>query len=160
MRFPRPRGGAYPADWGQFSIRVRRSAPTALQVLGSLNRYAELAQAFFARADSPQWWDSLAQARAAHPEGVAIRRFRFASERGWAISERIGWINCWGSRGAAELGLQQQDAAACAERMERTACGGRLLWLTAAPFDFSDESHRGRYAALMDHLAPNRHDGD
>src|SRR5687768_5952865 len=26
-RFPRPTGGAFPADWGQFSIQIRRSAP-------------------------------------------------------------------------------------------------------------------------------------
>ena len=160
MRFPRPKGGAYPADWGQFSVRVRSSAPAALQVLTSLGRYAELAQTFFARADSPQWWDSLAQARAAHPKALALGRLRFASQRGWAISERLGWINCWGSRAAAELGLQQQDAAACAERVECTADGGRLLWLTAAPFDFGDEGHRSRHAALMNHLAPHRHDGD
>jgi hypothetical protein len=157
-RFPRPIGGAYPADWAQFTIRIRAGAPDALKVLEGIRDYAGIAGAFFARADSPAWWDSRDRAKDRLP-AVEQARLRIPSEEGWAISERLGWINYFGPRAVDELGFTGSAAELGVEKIEDTADGGRLLWLSKAPFDFDDEAHRHRYLALMDRLEPHRHAG-
>lgn len=157
-RFPRPIGGAYPADWAQFTICIRAGAPHALNVLEGIRDYAGLGNAFFARADSPAWWDSWDRAKDRLP-AIEQTRLRIPSDEGWAISERLGWINWFGPRAVDALGLTGSAAELGVEKIEDSADGARLLWLTKAPFDFDDESHCRRYLALTDRLEPHRHAG-
>ncbi len=160
-RHPRPKGGAYPADWGEFRVLIKASAPQALEVLTNVSRYAELSHAFFVRADSPCWWDSYDRAKAAGVEHEVLRPkgFRIASEERWAISERIGWINYFGPRASKELNLLSTSEDIGAEQMGQGPHGGYVVKVTATPFDFSDAHHWKRYGALLSFLAPHRHDG-
>jgi hypothetical protein len=151
-RHPRPKGAAYPADWGEFRILIRREAPDALQVITRLQEYSRISGAFFARADSPDWWESYRRSRA--PGDVAaMPSLRIASEPGWALGSSLGWINYFGARAARELGLDEAARTAGAHKVEVTADGGRLLWITEEPFDFCDEAHRQRYSGLLQELS-------
>ena len=151
-RHPRPTGAAYPADWGEFRILIRREAPDALQVIARLQEYGRISGAFFARADSPDWWESSNRSKVSG-EVVAMPCLRIASEAGWALGLSLGWINYFGSRAARELGLDEAARTAGAHKVEVTADGGRLLWITAEPLNFCDETHRQCYSRLLQELS-------
>ena len=151
-RQPRPKDGPYPADWGEFRILVRREAPKALKVIARLQEYAQISGAFFVRADSPGWWESHNRFKGSGGE-VAMPGFRIASEPGWALGLSLGWMNYFGARAARELGLDEAARTAGVHKVEVTADGGRLLWITAKPLDFCDEAHRLRYSGLLRELS-------
>lgn len=141
--------------WASFRIRVQRNAPAALNVLTRVEKYASLSSAFFVRADSPGWWDSRA-ADAEKNQALAIAQLRIASDAGWSIAERLGWVNYFGSRASSDLGLNDGGSSCGAEANEPSGNGGRILWLTKAPFTFQDESHIKNYAQLLATLEPHR----
>jgi hypothetical protein len=147
-----PKGAAYPADWGEFRILIRREAPNALQVIARLQEYVQISGAFFARAESPGWWDSRNRFKSSGGE-VAMPSIRIASEPGWALGLSLGWINYFGARAARELGLDEAARTAGVHKVEVTADGGRLLWITAKPLNFCDEDHRLRYSGLLRELS-------
>jgi hypothetical protein len=155
-RFPCAKNGAYPADYGVLSIEIGNSAPRALDLLARLPRFAALSGAFMARADSPDWRESMVavtKERELGPQSLSTA-FRFVSEEGWGISERFGWGTYVGPRCAREFG------ALCApETIERLPDGGAIIWVTAQPFDFRNESHYCRYIELKKELAAHMHDG-
>lgn len=155
-RFARPKGGAYPADWGSFRIQIKHDAPQALELLRRLPRYAAMSGAFMSRVDSPQWWTSMneVQAERGLAPGSLLKQLRFVSEDGWAIAERLGWGTYLGPLCAREFGAM--DAA---ERVQHEADGGVTVWITAEPFDFRKEEHFARYQALCEQLAPHAHRG-
>jgi hypothetical protein len=155
-RYPRPRDGAYPADWGQFSLSMKQDAPNALDVLRRLPTYAAMSTAFMARADSPEWWTSMEVARVERglAHGALVEKLRFVSEAGWAIAERLGWGTYIGPRCAREFG--SLDAA---EIVRQEPDGGVTVWITAEPFDFRNEAHFARYAALREQLARHCYQG-
>jgi hypothetical protein len=151
-RYPRPKGGAYPADWGQFRILVRSGAPEAMKVITRLQKYGQVSNAFFARADSPEWWDSYKRLKGTGST-VALPCFRIAAEPGWAIGERLGWINYFGPRAAREIALDEAARTAGVHKAEVTSNGGRLLWITEEPLNFCNETHRLRYCGLLSALS-------
>lgn len=155
-RFPSFQGAAYPADYGVCSIEIGNTAPRALDLLSRLPTLAALSGAFMARADSPAWresGDALLRRRDLASESLNTG-FRFASEQGWAISERFGWCTYIGPRCALEFGHLRSP-----ETIERTADGGAIIWLTSMPFDFGNESHHFRYIELRKELAVHIHPG-
>jgi hypothetical protein len=151
-RHPRPEGAAYPADWGEFRILIRRAAPDALKVITRLQEYSRISGAFFARADSPDWWESYRRSEASGTE-TAMPCLRIASEPGWALGSSLGWINYFGPRAAMELGIDAAARIGGAHKVEVTTDGGRLLWITAEPLNFCDEAHRQRYSGLLRELS-------
>jgi hypothetical protein len=152
-RYPSPKGAAYPVDHGAFRVCVRTNAPRALKVLRRLQGYAEISNAFFARADSPLWWDSFRKIKDSD-SGVVFPTLRVASQPGWAIGERFGWVSYYGPRAAQELQLDEAAGAARVHKLDVTPNGGRLMWLTKEPFDFGNEAHRRVYCDLVSALAP------
>jgi hypothetical protein len=155
-RFPRPKGGAYPADFGVFSIGISSVAPRALDVLTRLQTYATSSGAFMARADSPEWLEStetVLKVRGFARE-TFFPRIRFISENGWGISERFGWGTYIGPRCALAFG-----SLATPELIEPCKDGGAVVWLTKAPFDFRDETHFSRHQALKKELEGHLHPG-
>jgi len=155
-RFPSFKGAAYPADYGVCSIEIGNTAPRALDLIAHLATFAALSGAFMARADSPLWRESMvavAKERGISPDSLAAP-FRFVSEQGWGISERFGWGTYLGPRCTREFGPLRAP-----ENIERLPDGGAIVWLTAAPFDFRDESHYSRYLELNRELAVHRHPG-
>jgi hypothetical protein len=79
--------------------------------------------------------------------------FPMTAAPGWAIGERLGWINYFGSRAAAELSLDDAARVARIHSFEATAVGGRLLWVTEEPLDFHSEAHRQLYGSLLGALS-------
>jgi hypothetical protein len=145
-------GYRYPADWGEFRILIGRAAPGASTVIEKLQKYAELSGAFFARAESPAWWESYNSLKGTADE-IALPSLRVASEPGWALGLTLGWINYFGPRAATELGLDAAARTADVHKLEVMPNGGRLLSITAEPLDFRDEAHRRRYNGLLRELA-------
>jgi hypothetical protein len=155
-RLPRVTGGVYPADYGVFSIEITNAAPRALDVLARLPTFATLSGAFMARADSPEWSESMAAVmteRGLAPQSLS-RGFRFVSEEGWSVSERFGWGTYIGPRCTLAFGPLRAP-----EIVERAADGGAVIWLTKAPFDFRNQEHFCRYTELMNELAAYVHPG-
>jgi hypothetical protein len=155
-RFPRLQGARYPADYAVFSIEIGNTAPRALDLLSRLPTFAALSGAFMARADSPDWRESLValvKERNLAPQSLSTG-FRFVSEEGWGISERFGWGTYVGPRCALEFGPLRTP-----ETIERSPDGGAVIWLTAVPFDFLNESHYRRYMELKRELAAHVHPG-
>ena len=130
------------------AIRGRTGAPKSLTVLRRLMKYGQLSHAFFARSDSPEWWDSYRKIQDSDP-GIVFPTLRLVAEPGWAIGERFGWINYFGPRAAAELGLDEAAGQAKLYKVEETPNGGRLVWLTKEPFNFCDAGHRRVFRELV-----------
>lgn len=151
-RHPRPKGGPYPADWGAFRVLVRSDAPARMKVIKRLKNYGQISNAFFVRADSPKWWDSFICLEATASK-VAMPYLRMTAAPGWAIGERLGWINYFGARAAKELALDDAAQSAGVHKLEVTSDGGRLLWITDKPFDFGNETHRQIYCNLLSALS-------
>jgi hypothetical protein len=155
-RFPRGTGAAYPADFGFFSIEIDNAAPRALDLLARLPAFAKLCGAFMARADSPEWGNSMSavlKEREMEPRSL-IRGLRFVAEEGWCISERFGWGTYIGPRCARAFGSLSSP-----EVVEHATDGSAMIWLTTVPFDFRIAEHLRRHTNLLDEVAAHAHSG-
>ncbi|MBS0457636.1 MAG: hypothetical protein JSS44_09940 [Proteobacteria bacterium] len=153
-RFVGPFADNHAADWARFSLRVAADAPVAPQLAGLLRPFAWLAGAFFMRADSPAWTGSWAKAKGL--PALQDTRLRIPSGYGWAITERLGWLNWLGPHAAKALGFDAPAEAAGVALIERNEDGSAVVQLTRAPLDFRDAAYARQYLALQERLAPQR----
>lgn len=153
-RFVGPFADNYTEDWARFSLRMACDAPAAPVLAGKLREFAWLSGAFFVRSDSPAWVNSRARANDLPP--LQDTRICIPSGYGWAISERMGWLNWFGPLATTVLGFDGEPEAAGVAMIERNEDGSSVVQITRMPMDFRDAAYRRQYLALLAKMAPHR----